>query len=133
MRHLFETFGNPVAVAKAIADATPNTEKVKEAISLRERTQTELAKSKEGLQRILNLVVRGTITDKDAELRLTKQKEKIQSLETQLERLEDQLANIPVKKRFDPSSEKIAGKFQVVCNCRKFFRKFNVRTGHSRK
>src|SRR5262249_36450210 len=31
MRHLFETFGNPAAVQRAMEDATPNNEKIREA------------------------------------------------------------------------------------------------------
>lgn len=122
MRHLFETFGNPLAVAQAIADATPNTEKIKDAISKRERTQSELSKAKQGLERILDLVLRGTITDKDADSKLTKQKDKIQNLENELDRLEDQLSNIPAEETIRSVSQKIAGKFRMFADSRKMLK-----------
>jgi site-specific DNA recombinase len=118
MRHLFETFGNPVAVAKAIEDATPNDEKIQEALRLRERKQDDLVKAKDGLQRILELVIKGVISDEDTVLKVGKQKAKIQAIEEGVARLEEKLSHIPAVEKIKPAAQTIAGQFRVFASGR---------------
>jgi hypothetical protein len=119
MRHLFETFGNPTAVAKAIGEATPNSEKIKEALQAKERLTSEMARAKEGLDRVLEYVLKGTISEHDATPKLTKQKEKIERLEIELSRVEDQLAHIPDENAVRQVSKKIAGRFRLFADSKR--------------
>lgn len=72
MRHMFEAFGNPSAVQRAIEEATPNRDKIQEAAKRLERITEELTKLERSRQRILDLVVKGTIADDSATAQLEK-------------------------------------------------------------
>ncbi len=60
MRQLFECFGNPAAVEKTIAAATPNLDKVRKLLEQRERLTANVDKIKAGRQKILDLVTSPT-------------------------------------------------------------------------
>jgi len=62
IKQLFECFGNPKAVQKAIEDATPNLEKINEARQRQERAEGSLAKIKVGREKILLLLRNDKIT-----------------------------------------------------------------------
>jgi site-specific DNA recombinase len=113
MRTLFETFGNPVAVQRAIEAATPNNEKVREAMQRLDQIAVEhLPKAKASIQRVIGLVAKGTITEKDAEEQLTKLKGRQQILEAELARIQDEIAHLPQPGEIKEVSKQIVSRFQ---------------------
>src|SRR5215510_16526709 len=95
MRHMFETFGNPTAVRRAMEEATPNNERIQEALKRLEFVTTELSKIENSRQRVLDLVVKGTISETSSNTQLQKLKEREQKLKEEHARLGDELEHIP--------------------------------------
>jgi len=118
MRHLFETFGNPVAVQRAIAAATPNNDKTQEAARRLTMVTEDLTKLERSRQRILDLVVKGTIADDSASTQLEKLKEREQRLEAERRLLNDELAHVPSREAITAAGVMIAGQFARYTNAK---------------
>lgn len=118
LRHLFETFGNPAAVQRAIEQATPNGENVAAAVERLKRITSELEKLEQGRQRVLALVVKGTIEQASADKQLETLKEREQSLRAEQGRLTDELAHLPSREKIQDLSRKVAASFRPYGNAR---------------
>jgi DNA invertase Pin-like site-specific DNA recombinase len=94
-RDLFDMFGNPAAVQRAIEEATPNKDKIAETRARLENLGNDLKQTRTGRERLLKLVVKGTITEEEAEKQLTKLKDQETRQQQEMERLRERLANIP--------------------------------------
>lgn len=114
IRHLFETFGNPLAVQRAIDEATPNRDKIAEYQERQKRLEDALAKVKVGRDRILRLVTKGTITDTDAEDELSALAKREQGHHEELSRLEECLANVPTKELMHAVAGRVSAKFTAL-------------------
>jgi len=95
IRHLFECFGNPKAVEKAIEEATPNRDTIKEYQQRQERIADGLAKLKEGRDRLIKFIVNGSITETQAEGQLQALTERETKLTAEAERLAEYLDKVP--------------------------------------
>ena len=118
MRHLFETFGNPSAVQRAMEDATPNNERVQEAVKRLGFVTKELSKLESSRQRILALIVKGTISEGSANTQLEKLKEREGKLGVERTRLDDELAHVPSKPAIVGVSKQVAARFRQYTNAR---------------
>lgn len=95
MCHLVACFGNPAALQKAIEQATPNLDKMKEYEERSKHIEKELRKIIQGRDRILRLVGRTAITESQADKELRSLKQKESRFQTEQERLQENLANKP--------------------------------------
>jgi site-specific DNA recombinase len=118
MRQLFETFGNPSAVAKAMEAAIPKDEKIQEAVKRREQVERELRKANAGLQRIIELVANDNISDADVKIQIPKAKEKIHKFEAEIASLDEQLASVPTREKIRSVSESVSKRFLRYSNGR---------------
>jgi len=114
MRYLFDCFGNPKAVQKAIEDAIPNLEKIREFQKRIERIGDEIEKVNKGRDRILRFVVNDTITDSRADKELKVLNEKEQRLKTEQERLNENLEKLPDIDKVRAVSKKVASQFKCT-------------------
>ncbi|OHB54786.1 MAG: hypothetical protein A2Y12_03990 [Planctomycetes bacterium GWF2_42_9] len=122
MRHLFECFGNPRAVQKAIETATPNLQKLEEYRKRIEEIDKLLIKNKVSKDRILRFIAKDTISDSDAETQLLELKEKDIKLQTEKQQLQDNIGNSPSPDKIKTVSKTIAVQFrtsQLQMNTRK--------------
>jgi hypothetical protein len=92
---LFETFGNPKAVERAIQESYPNRAKIEEYREHRGRIASSIAKIKEGRARLIRFVTKGTLTDAEVQEELDELRQKETRLEAELTRLCDAIANVP--------------------------------------
>ncbi len=92
LEQLADLWGNPKAVEKALADAEPNKAEVDKARKRLETIEAEQAKIKNGRERILGLIVKGTITDEQVEKRLTAIANEETMLAEESDRLQQRLA-----------------------------------------
>lgn len=92
IRQLFDMFGNPTAIERAVKAAVPDCER---ALKQRERLQTELAGIDRARTRLLGLIEKDAITDAQAEPKLRELKERQARLEGELDNLNTTLANVP--------------------------------------
>jgi len=107
MIHLYNMFGNPAAVQKAIEAASGDMEKVQECEQRLARVVSELAKIEKGRQRILELVVRDAIGQDQAEAKLTDLKEREGKLRDEQARLGDYLDSRPSPEQIEQASKKV--------------------------
>jgi len=95
IQHLYEMFGDPLTVQKAIEAATPNRKKVEQERQRLERLDKELQKIKQGRDRILRLIVKEHLTEAQAGTQLTTLKSREVKLIEERDRLCDDLAHLP--------------------------------------
>ena len=112
MRHLFECFGNPKGVQRIIEAATPNLAKIN-----RDRTRvTDLLKLLERVKinraRTLGLRDKGLITEEEEDERLNAFKVEWDQYLEELNRLNNNLQNVPTPEGIRVVSAKIAAKFE---------------------
>jgi len=105
---LFQTFGNPVAVQQAIERASGDMEQVSEYQARMERVDADLKKIETGRQRILDLIVKGTITTAQTEAKLSDLKDREAKLREEQGRLADYLGNRPSPEQIKAVSKKVA-------------------------
>jgi len=111
IRYLFECFGNPLAIQKAIEAATPNRAKSQELQKRKVRITDELSKLERGRGRILNLITKEKITEKQAEKELDSIKQKELALQSEQDIINDSLANMPDASRIKVVSKKVSEQF----------------------
>lgn len=112
MLYLFDCFGNPQAVQKAIEEAIPNLEKIKESQKRIERIGKELEKINKGRDRILRFVVNDSITDSQADKELEALNKKELRLQTEQDRLNENLENLPDINKVKAASKKVSSQFK---------------------
>lgn len=112
MQELFECFGNPVAVQRAIEQATPDAEKEAEDRKRIARIARELEKVKSGRERILTLVVKGAITEAQSEKQLRELKDREARLQDEWDRLSEHVAHIPSRDAIKRASQQVASAFR---------------------
>ena len=121
MRHLFETFGNAAAIAKAIQDATPDDERIQEAFRRQEQLTRDLKMLEASRQRLLKLVVDGKVTDAQADTQLTRLNGREQKMKIEQSQLQDELAHLPDKETIKAVAKRTASRFKYT-NARKVAR-----------
>ena len=92
MRDVFNLLGNPAAIERAVKAAIPDAVK---AIKQRERFQVEVAKIQKARDRVLSLIQKDAITDKQAEGNLLKIKSQEAEFLAKLDDLGTMLADMP--------------------------------------
>ncbi|MBW3540722.1 MAG: recombinase family protein [Planctomycetes bacterium] len=124
LRHLFEDFGNPAAVQKAIEEAIPDREKMAEYLQRKERLGSELAKIDAGRERILDLIEKDAITDEQAERRLKAMKQKEAKLLEDVAKLDETLDGTPTPAAIKDAADTVAAAFRAHTKARwRFYRK----------
>lgn len=106
MIHLFNLFGNPVAVQKAIEKASPDLEKLQQYQENLSRVTTELDKIERGRERIARLVLKGDMPESTAEKSLAEVKGRETILLEEQGRLSDFLSNRPSREQIELASKK---------------------------
>jgi DNA invertase Pin-like site-specific DNA recombinase len=112
MCYLFECFGNPQAVQQAIEKALPNLEKIQEYQKRIERIEVELNKISKGREKILRLVTKGLLTERQTEKQLEELNQKELKLQSEQNRLEDSLENKPSRDVIKAMSKKVSNQFK---------------------
>jgi len=108
MRHLFECFGNPQAVQRAIDAATPNVDALHDYLGRLERLDGDLTKLNQGRERLLRLIVDGKLTDEQAAKQLEELKEREAQLEKESHRLQEHIDSAPSKQQVEFVAEKLS-------------------------
>lgn len=111
MDQLFEVFGNPLAMKRAIEEATPNLERIKESEQRITTLEKELAKKASARQKILQLITDDVITKVDAEKQLAKLKEDDVRINEELSSLQSYLGNLPTPASIRRVADVISKKF----------------------
>jgi hypothetical protein len=104
MLQLFQTFGNPAAIQRAIKAAVPDCDK---ALDRKRRLEGELDGITKARNRVLGLISRDAVTDKQAEDSLRDLKRREESLRTELDRLSAELADVPDEESLRVYYEKV--------------------------
>jgi DNA invertase Pin-like site-specific DNA recombinase len=89
---LFRLYGNPVAIERAVRAAVPDCEKL---LAKRQQLEADLGKVGKARERLLGLIVKGLLTDAQAEKQLAALAEREGGLRSDLDRLAGVLAELP--------------------------------------
>ena len=119
IRELFDCFGNPAAVQRAIEQATPDAEKLEEARNRLQRIAVELNKVDAGRDRILRLVAKGTVTDRQAEKQLWELNQKETRLREEGDRLSQHVSHVPNATEIKDVAKRVAAAFGQRVNGKK--------------
>jgi DNA invertase Pin-like site-specific DNA recombinase len=92
LRDLFEMFGNPALIQQAIGAAVPDCDK---ATKRRDRLAAELVKVEKGRGSVLNLIVKGVLTETQAEKQLAELKDREDRLRDEMDKINATLAAVP--------------------------------------
>jgi site-specific DNA recombinase len=103
---LFQMFGSPAAIERAIKAAVPDCDKV---LDRQRRIDDDLAKIGKARDRILSLVAKEAITDDQAEKQLLDLKERETTLTSEKDRLLAMLADVPDERALRVYVEKVNG------------------------
>lgn len=95
MRQLFDIFGNPQAVEKAIDEATPNRERLKELYEQQTRLEASLAKIEKGRGQIVKLIFDGKLSEDEVEGQMAPIRKQESLQKDKLREIKDQLENVP--------------------------------------
>jgi DNA invertase Pin-like site-specific DNA recombinase len=109
LRDLFDLFGNPDAVQKAIEAATPNLDKVNEYRDRLQRINSALEEVAAARDRIIRLISKGTITEEQAEKELGELKTRQEEFTQEVHRLNASLTNVPTPEEIRQMAEKVSG------------------------
>ena len=112
MHYLFECFGNPQAVQRAIEAATPNRERIIELQARQIKLVEALAEKDKGIQRIVRLVGKGTIDEKDAEHELANLRDWKAKIEQEMARVMLGLENVPGPEAIKAISDQVHEGFE---------------------
>ena len=116
VRHLFEMFGNPAKVQKAIEATIPNRQKLELDKKRSERIDTELKKIGRGRDKILQLIFDESITKNQAAKKLDEYKRKEALLEAERSRVLENLGSQPNTKEIKEVAKKVAARFKRYTN-----------------
>ncbi|WP_197453744.1 recombinase family protein [Caulifigura coniformis] len=108
---LFRTFGNPVAVEKAIEEATPNLDKVRKVQQQIVEIDEDLKKIATGRDKVLDLVVNDAISDHDGQEKLRDLKSREARLKEERERLCTSIGSLPSADAVRDAAKRIAASF----------------------
>lgn len=112
MRHLFECFGNPKAVQRAVEAATPNLAKIKNDQARVAALQKLLERVKSNRARTLRLRNNEVISDEEEIKQLDAFKAEGDRYLEELNRLNNNLQNVPTPEGIQAVSAKVAAKFK---------------------
>jgi DNA invertase Pin-like site-specific DNA recombinase len=93
-RDLFNLLGNPAAIQKAVKAAVPDCDKV---MKRKAKVEGELARIDKARKRLVSLIVKGTISDEEAESQLDELKRQRTDFEAELEALAAALIEVPTE------------------------------------
>jgi DNA invertase Pin-like site-specific DNA recombinase len=110
-RRLFELFGNPRAVRKAVEAAVPNRGEVEKLLERQRALAEEVAKVGRSRNAILDRIERELITGEQADAKLVELKEREAGLREELDGLAEKLADVPDVADIDVS----ATRYFAVC------------------
>ena len=112
VHHLFDVFGNPMAVQTAIEEANIGTEQISKLIENRERIETELKAIDRARNRILDLIRDDCISDAQARGKLKELNEQSAKFEQNLNEIEHRLKDVPNPDTVRAVSSAIAERFK---------------------
>jgi hypothetical protein len=109
---LFETFGNPAAVRRAIEEATPDAGKLNEDRKSLKLAEAELSKVVAAKGRIVDAIAEGTLAASDARGKLDQLKEQEAALTERVERLRLTIGDTPTAEQVEQAADSVAGAFK---------------------
>jgi hypothetical protein len=108
IRKLFEMFGNPAVIERAVKAAIPDCDK---AIERQRKLEADIASVEKARGRIIGLVVREAITEQQAEKELMELKQRDRLLREQLDNLKLTLQDVPDEESLRVYTERIEDAF----------------------
>jgi site-specific DNA recombinase len=114
LRHLFNTFGNPAAVEKAIAAALPDLDAARQLQERMARLDGWIVKETQGQEKVGRLAMGGSMKEALAAKLLTESQAKIDAWQQEREGLSSKMANAPTADQVRGLALKVASAYKRV-------------------
>lgn len=114
MRQLFEACGNPRAVQRAIEEATPNLERLKELRAREQRIKGSLARCNASTHNLVRKIAAGKLSDEESDEVLAELRDEKARLETELGGVEAQIGGTPTPEAVKAAAQRIATAFRAL-------------------
>jgi DNA invertase Pin-like site-specific DNA recombinase len=111
---LFETFGNPVAVQRAIEAAVPNLERIEKLRAQMSDRQQAVAKLKSGRAKILRMLAEELISEKETKEQLALMKKQEARYLDDIAQIEERVQNVPSREEIEKIAGKVSASFSGV-------------------
>jgi DNA invertase Pin-like site-specific DNA recombinase len=111
VEHLFDLFGNPVAVERAIELAMPNLDATRQLQNRIGQLDALIDKENHGRQRVLRHIDLGTVSEAEATNLLAGKKTRIKELQEERDRLRSKLPNAPTISQVKQAAKLVASRF----------------------
>jgi DNA invertase Pin-like site-specific DNA recombinase len=111
-KDLFELFGNPAAIQRAIHEAFPNADKVESLRDRQKRLEESLAKIEKAITRTIRLMNDEHMEEKHAVKELAKLQADEAEKKSQLDRVNEQLGDVPSRKIINEAARQIVTTFK---------------------
>lgn len=110
-RDLFDLFGNPLAVQKAVEAATPDRGKIDELRERLDRLDRDLAKVRASKDRIVGAIAKGVIGDDEAAKQLTGLRERETSITDERATITTTLDRLPSQAEIKETAKRVSAAF----------------------
>jgi DNA invertase Pin-like site-specific DNA recombinase len=112
LAQLFETFGNPAAVERAIERAVPNLDAARQMQDRATGLEGFIEKETQGRKGVLRLVSKGMVTDSEAEEQLRDSQARIDEWQRERDQLRISITNAPTAVEVRAVARSVAGSFR---------------------
>lgn len=133
LRELFDCFGNPVAVQRAVQAAMPNLDKINQDRERLKRLAGELAKVEASRNRVVDAIADGLLTRDQAKVKLTKLSDQETALREELDKVESTLANVPTVEDIKSDAKKVSAKWRLFLKTTCINNRFDEMTWEERR
>lgn len=108
---LFDTFGNPLGVQRAVEAALPAADKAEGLYAELARAEAALAKVAEAKARVVRSIAKGTLSDDDAAPAMADLREQEAELKARLEALRKDMGDLPTAEQIKTAAHRTAAVF----------------------
>lgn len=136
LRLLFDTFGNKIAIQKAIDAATPDLEERKELEAQRTRLMEAKDKQTAGRKRLLKMIDNGLISEEEGNAQIAESNKRGADIDAKLRTIDAKTADGPSADAKREVAEKVAEQFKPLSNTKRFAlanRPFGKMTGEQKR
>jgi DNA invertase Pin-like site-specific DNA recombinase len=123
--HLFDLFGNPAAVQRAVEKAVPDLDKVEESRQRLTGLEAELKRIEVRQDRVLDQIADGLLTKEAIERKATKLRDEERSVRGEIGQIKAALANVPTREEVEQVAQKVVRAFRLHVDLR---RQYEIQT-----
>jgi DNA invertase Pin-like site-specific DNA recombinase len=121
LMHLFDLFGNPSAVQRAVEKAVPDLDKVEDARQRLIDLEAELKRIEVKQDRVMDQIADGLLTREAIERKATKLRDEERSVRGEIGLIKAALANVPTREEVERAAQKVVRAFRPHVDVKRLY------------